>query len=344
MGHIRKRMIIRFTPYLIISGIAVSYILKSYGGELLESFKYDNLRNTFVSYTNDTLVSERNDNLIETIPVFVNPSEEILDVIEDVTEEFSDDLEEQEINDLKEDEVSIPEGNEEIHDMEFISSELLDSGYNFKQIDFESLMQINQDVCGWITLDETNIDYPIVNGTDEENNYYLHHDLYGKESASGTIYVDTRNNSLDNKTSDLSDVTFIYGHHMKYKKMFSPICSYDNPNYINEHPYALIYTPDGYAYQLSFFAGIKYSGVDDKYVFVESLSEDDYDIYIDYLKNYSTFQSDIIPEYGDKIVALVTCEYTQGSNSRYMLFGILNKQYTNQNQISENVEQSMLKK
>ena len=54
----------------------------------------------------------------------------------------------------------------------------------------------------------------------------------------------------------------------------------------------------------------------------------------------STFESDITVEYGDKIIGLVTCEYTQGSNSRQVLYAVLEKQYTNELQIGENVSQS----
>lgn len=319
MRYQKMRLFLRNLRLILAIGLVGGIVVKSFGGEIIDEKKYEEFRDSFVkeSSTEETVESEEVPETIEqTIEEIV---EETIEEIESSSEEVNEE----------------PEIEETVY---VTSSELLDSGYKFKQIDFESLMGINSEVCGWITIDGTKIDYPIVNALDGEKDYYLHHNLERNESSSGTIYVDYRCNSLNNDTKDLNDITFIYGHHSKNGKMFSNICNYNEPDYINDHPYGVIYTPDGYAYKVTFFAGKIHSGESDKLVFVDSLSEEDYDDYIEYLKTYSTFESDVTPEYGDKIVGLVTCEYTQGSNSRYILFGILEKQYTNELQI-ENAEE-----
>lgn len=295
--------------------LGIGYVVKSFGGEIVQWCNYSSLRDNVVkeevsdeSFEEPTV--ETPETTLETIP---ESEEETIE--EEVLEEES-------------------ETEEEIK-VEVISDELLSLGYNFPSVDLSEPLEKNEDTCGWIIIDGTKISYPIVNATDEENSYYAHHDLEGNETSAGTIYVDTRCNSLDNKTYDLSDVTLVYGHHMKGNKMFADLCNYMDEDYINEHPFGVIYTPDGYAYKITFFAGMRFSGESDKPIYRESLEDMDvFNEYIDSIKEASSFESDVEVSYGDKIIGLVTCEYSAGLNSnyRYGLFGILEKQYINEQQ------------
>ena len=83
------------------------------------------------------------------------------------------------------------------------------------RINFEKLKQINNNTVGWIKIDETNIDYPIVQATD--NNYYLKKNIYKQTSTSGSIYIDYRNNNFNDTN------TIIYGHNMKNGTMFAEL-------------------------------------------------------------------------------------------------------------------------
>ena len=83
------------------------------------------------------------------------------------------------------------------------------------RINFEKLKQINNNTVGWIKIAETNIDYPIVQATD--NNYYLKKDIYKQTSISGSIYLDYRNNNFNDTN------TIIYGHNMKNGTMFAEL-------------------------------------------------------------------------------------------------------------------------
>lgn len=77
---------------------------------------------------------------------------------------------------------------------------------------FEELLAINPDVCAWVTLDGTKIDYPVLQGS--TNLTYINKDVYGNFSLSGSIYLDTRNNR------DFSDrYSLLYGHHMEKSAM-----------------------------------------------------------------------------------------------------------------------------
>ena len=108
------------------------------------------------------------------------------------------------------------------------------------------LKEINEDVCGWITIDDTNIDYPIVIG--KNNSEYLNKDVYKNYSLAGSIYLDYRN------SRDFSDIySIIFGHHMDGGAMFGDIRKFSNKSFFNTHTTGTLYTENG-VYRLSVFA------------------------------------------------------------------------------------------
>lgn len=87
---------------------------------------------------------------------------------------------------------------------------------------------ISDDMVAWITIDGTNIDYPVMQYSD--NVKYLNTDPYGNYSLSGSIYLDSRN------SSDFSDdYSLIYGHHMEYGKMFGALDEFLDASYLSQH-------------------------------------------------------------------------------------------------------------
>lgn len=313
------RAVLKIAPLAIIGVVASKYIFESFEGEFIS---YDSLKSA-VESTDETFVEEtetiEEEVVLETTP---EPIEEEVEETEEVIET-----------------VPYPTIIEDIEE-ETISSELLDSGYAFDSIDFDALRSINPDACGWITIDGTNIDFPVLQG--EDNTQYLDHDIYGNESRLGSIYIDSRNNSIDNPTYDLSDFTIIYGHHISGARMFAQLCNYKSQSYYDNHDFGIIYTPDGYAYKMEIFAGVIIDGSDETSLFTSDfVDEAQFDAYIDNIIASSTFDSDVEIEYGDKIVALVTCSY-EFDNARYVLYARLNKQYTNEMQIENNIGSSTL--
>ena len=103
-------------------------------------------------------------------------------------------------------------------------------------IDFAALKRINSDVTAWLQGGPSTINLPVVQGTD--NDYYLKHLLDGYPNSNGTLFVDYRNNFLQD------DITVIYGHKMKNGAMFGHLDYYDRYAYYRNHPYMLLYTPD----------------------------------------------------------------------------------------------------
>lgn len=98
-------------------------------------------------------------------------------------------------------------------------------------------MEENPDTIGWIKVPDTNIDYPIVQGTD--NDFYLNHDFYGKESVGGAIYLD-----FESQGDFVGRNNILYGHNMKNGSMFKDVIHYKDEEYFKEHQYFSIYTPD----------------------------------------------------------------------------------------------------
>lgn len=112
-------------------------------------------------------------------------------------------------------------------------------------VNFKKLREINPDVIGWIYIGGANVNYPIVEG--KNNDYYLHRDYRKKNLFAGSIFADYRN------SRDFSDWnTVIYGHNMNNGSMFGRLSRLSKKSVYSSDPYIWIYTPQGtYCYEIS---------------------------------------------------------------------------------------------
>lgn len=182
-------------------------------------------------------------------------------------------------------------------------------------VDFEALRKINDGIAGWLSSEGTVIDYPVVQGWD--NDYYLNHLFSGESNKLGTLFLDYRN---DNLFED--PLSVIYGHNMRDKSMLTSIAGYIDQTYYDAHPVMMLHTP-GAAYRVRLFAGITVSGSSHE-LRLSFSGDDDFLAYIRSLKERSTFTSFDDLDSTDRILALVTCTYSF-QNARYILFGKLEK-------------------
>lgn len=115
-------------------------------------------------------------------------------------------------------------------------------------VDFDALKKQNPDIYAWIHIDDTKIDYPIVQSQGEDD-YYLDHTIEGKEGLPGSIYTEYTYNG-----KDMTDpVTVIYGHNMRDKSMFGILDSYLDAEFRNQHSEIRIYTPEHiFTYRVAF--------------------------------------------------------------------------------------------
>ncbi len=172
---------------------------------------------------------------------------------------------------------------------------------------------INPNFSAWIYQEGTSIDYPVVQGVDNE--YYLNHLFTGEKNKLGCLFIDYRNSE-----GFIDKNTVIYGHNMKDGAMFNRITNYKDPEIYSDLPTMTIYT-ENKTYLLELFAGVVTSG---NYEFVRFnfSADEEFMEYVKKLRTESTFDSNIEINPSDKIVTLITCSY-EDENSRYALIGRL---------------------
>lgn len=125
-----------------------------------------------------------------------------------------------------------------------------------EEFSLEKLKQINPDVVGWLTIDNTNIDYPVLQATDTYN--YLNRDLYGNSSLTGSLYIDA-DVTLDD------DYIVIYGHHMTGGLMFGNLDDFMDENYLSTHQTGTFIT-ENKTYSITPLFTDKISAYDNLYV------------------------------------------------------------------------------
>ena len=176
----------------------------------------------------------------------------------------------------------------------------------------EVLKEISENAIAWITVDDTKIDYPVMQGKD--NYEYLNKNPFGKYALSGSIFLDARNKT------DFSDrYSLLYGHHMEYGAMFGALDAFKDKEYFDSHRTGQLITVGGKAYDIRFFAAVMVQATD-PLVFdpagtaPESLLEK--------LSGSAMIFEE--PETKDdlKLIALSTCQ-TADTIDRMVLFGVM---------------------
>ncbi|HNW87912.1 MAG TPA: class B sortase [Candidatus Limiplasma sp.] len=190
------------------------------------------------------------------------------------------------------------------------------TGTRTSRMDFSNLLKQNTDTVAWLTIGNSVVNYPVVQGQD--NQHYLSHRFDGEYSRAGTVFVDYRN------TPDFQDQnTIIYGHYMGNGTMFCTILDYKKQEYYDQYPTMTLYTPNG-DYIVAFFAGIivpiRQKALPCFYMLFEN--DEAFSAYIADAKRRSTFQSTVDVRPGDRIVTICTCTY-EVYNARYVLLGKL---------------------
>lgn len=176
------------------------------------------------------------------------------------------------------------------------------------------LMKINEDVVAWVTIDDTNIDHPVLQG--EDNMEYVNKDVYKNFALSGSIFLDYRNKK------DFTDpYSLLYGHHMDQGGMFGDVVLFENKDYFDKHRTGTLYLPDK-TYNIEIFMCSKVDAYD-RLVFnpTSIATMDQRQALIDHARQTKLQERDI--KIGnDKIIALSTCEKAT-TNGRTVILGVL---------------------
>lgn len=180
-------------------------------------------------------------------------------------------------------------------------------------VDFEALAVINPDIVGWLYCEGTPLNYPIVQG--EDNDYYLDHLFDGTVHASGCPFLDYR--VPDDFTGAHS---IVYGHHMKDGSLFASLCNYEEQDYYNEHPRLLLITPER-VFAVELFAGYATSVEANAWTLTFD-GEDARNAWIEEALAVSAFVSDVRPAASESILTLSTCSYVF-DDARFVVHGVL---------------------
>lgn len=181
---------------------------------------------------------------------------------------------------------------------------------------YAELYKINNDVVGWMTIEGTNINYPVMQRPDKKD-YYLRRDFYGDYSSAGCLYA--REECDINAPTD--NIT-IYGHNMKNGSMFAGLLKYRSGGkaFYEDHRYITFDTlTEHHVYEIfavfdttaSIGEGFEYHN------FIEG-NERDFNAFVQNCLALSYYDTGIRPTHGDKLITLSTCEYTQ-TNGRLVV-------------------------
>ena len=172
---------------------------------------------------------------------------------------------------------------------------------------YAAVYEQNSDFVGWISIEGTNIDYPVMQTVDNPN-YYLKHSFEKQYSDYGVPYVQ------ENCDLALSDNCVIYGHHMNNGTMFADLCKYESEDFYQEHKTIRFDTLSGFGeYEIvAVFKTAAYSEQGFKYYhFVNADSAEDFDAFIAKCKELALYDTGVTAEYGDRLITLSTCEYSR---------------------------------
>lgn len=177
---------------------------------------------------------------------------------------------------------------------------------------FQELYDQNRDFVGWLTIDDTVIDYPVMQTRSDEN-YYLHRDFYGNYSSSGTLFMNAASDARIPTTNII-----IHGHHMQAGNMFGNLQSYyKNYDAYKEHQFIRFDTIWGNG--LYEVVGAYFTTGDDMiYDCIWIRNEEEFNEIYSHIMSNSVFDADADLEYGDTFITLSTCAY-HTDNGRFVV-------------------------
>ena len=179
-----------------------------------------------------------------------------------------------------------------------------------KMLQLEELKKQNNDIVAWLEIPNTKINYPVLQTSDNE--YYMKHNYKKEKSGDGSIFLD-KDYNWDIPSSNL----LIYGHNNKNGNMFQDLLKYEDENYYKEHPTIQFTTVnDDCTYEIIavFKSRVYYKSEQNVfryYYFINAENEEEYNNYVEESKKASLYDTGKTAEYGDQLLTLSTCEYSQ---------------------------------
>lgn len=182
---------------------------------------------------------------------------------------------------------------------------------------YAELYAQNDDTIGWIKVDDTQINYPVMQSVNEPN-FYLKHGFDKEYTDYGCPYVQ-ENCDVEKPSDNL----IIYGHNMNNGSMFAGLMKFKDKSFWEKHKTISFDTlTDHYDYEVvTVFKTFVYSNSPESfkyYQFTDAETKLDFDEYIRKCKELALYDTGVTAEYGDKLISLSTCEYSR-TNGRLVV-------------------------
>ena len=182
--------------------------------------------------------------------------------------------------------------------------------------EYAALYARNSDLVGWISIDGTRVDYPVVQS--DRKDYYLRRDFDKKQAIHGSIYVW--------EEADVfapSDNVTLFGHRMNDGTMFYDLLNYADADFRREHPSIHFNTLEENG-EYEVFAAFRTSGTGGEgfayHTFVNAADEAEFNAFVDRCRELSFYDTGIVPQFGEKLLTLSTCDYAL-ENGRMVVVG-----------------------
>ncbi len=178
------------------------------------------------------------------------------------------------------------------------------------------LYQRNNDFSGWIEIEGTKIDYPVMHNT-QSNAYYLHRNFNREDSNAGIPFLD-----FQCMINPRSDNIIIYSHNMKNGEMFHDLLNYKDINYCKEHnkvKYDTLYETGDYEIFAVIRTKVGSANEFKYYNYINFNDEADFNAFVNTAIERSLYNTGVIPVFGDKLLTLSTCSYNT-DNERFVVF------------------------
>ena len=198
---------------------------------------------------------------------------------------------------------------------EYMNTE--NENYNEQVEKLKQMQESNNNIKSWIKIDDTKINYPVLQGNDNE--YYLNHDYENNQNKYGSIFM-----KAEADVNDPNSNLIIYGHHMKDGEMFTGIMQYENKSFYDEHNQISLTTDNEvreYQVIAAFRSRVFYKKEKNVFRFYNYLkfdNEEKYNEYINNVKKIQLYDTGITASYGEQLMTLITCEYSQ-DNGRFVV-------------------------
>ena len=183
--------------------------------------------------------------------------------------------------------------------------------------EYKKIFNMNKKLIGWLKIDDTNIDYPVMQTSD--NVYYLTHNINQEEDRNGALFMDAECDVVNGSTNYI-----IYGHDMRSGNMFGKLDKYKKESYYKEHKYITfdtIYEKGTYEVMYAFESKVyKQGDVDFKYYqFIDAISEVEFNSYMKEMASWSLYDTGVTASFGDQLLTLSTCDKSTRENGRFVV-------------------------